>query len=38
MTSTMSAAEQGGVQPQADVVPSAGGGRSPGMDAHGGGS
>ena len=27
MTSTMSAAERGGVQPQANVVPSAGGGR-----------
>ena len=38
VTSMMSAAEQGGLQPQADVVPSAGGGRSPGRDAHGGGS
>ena len=38
VTSTMSAAERGGVQPQADVVPSAGGGRGPGRDPRGGGS
>ena len=30
VTSTMSAAERGGVQPQPDVVPSAGGGRGGG--------
>ena len=38
MTSAMSDAEQGGVQPQADVVPSAGGSHSTGRDARGGGS
>ena len=38
MTSMMSAAEQGGVQPQPNVVPSAGGGCGPGRDTHGGGS
>ena len=38
VTSTMSAAERGGVQPQADVVPSAGRGRGPGRDTRGGGS
>ena len=37
MTSTMSAAERGGVQPQANVVPSAGGGHGTGRDARGGG-
>ena len=36
VTSMMSAAERGGVQSQADVVPSAGRGRSPGRDARGG--
>ena len=37
VTSTMSAAQRGGAQPQADVVPSAGGGHSPGRDANVGG-
>ena len=37
VTSMMSAAERGGVQPQADVVPSAGRGRGPGRDPCGGG-
>ena len=37
VTPTMSAAEQGGIQPQADVVPSVGRGGSAGREAHGGG-